>query len=242
MKNVLMMTAILTTGILFGQGSLGEVLGTVLDKKTGDPVYGAEAYIDDNGIKYRSRTDYEGKFRISAIPASAYMLNIKQYEDTMKNIPVDVPMNGFDQVGDIAFVSTIVTKGTLNVMYYRDAVRLIDGNLPVTTLTSEEIDKSPAKFDVKGLISSMSSDVRQTDDGELVFRGARKGDMLYLVDGVKTSSVGSVPGCSIGRMMVYTGGLPAKYGDTLGGVVIMESKSYFDLYRKYRSEQLRSGK
>ena len=242
MRNVLIMTAILITGNVFGQGALGEVMGTVLDTKTGDPVYGAEAYIDDNGTKYRSRTDYEGKFRISAIPAGEYMLNIKQYEDTMKNIPVNVPMNGFDQVGDIAFVSTIVTKGAINAIYYRDAVRLVDGNLPATTLTSEEIDKSPAKFDVKGLISSMSSDVRQTDDGELVFRGARKGDMLYLVDGVKTSDIGSVPGCSIGRMMIYTGGLPAKYGDTLGGVVIMESKSYFDLYRKYRSEQLRSGK
>jgi hypothetical protein len=66
--------------------------------------------------------------------------------------------------------------------------------------------------------------------------------MLYMVDGVKTSTVGAVPGCSIGRMMVYTGGLPAKYGDTLGGVVVMESKSYFDLYRKYQAEQLRSGK
>lgn len=242
MRNLVMITALLMTGSLFGQGSLGEVMGTVLDKKTGDPVYGAEAYIDDNGTKYRARTDYEGKFRISAIPAGEYFLHIKQYEDTMKNIPVNVPMDGFDQIGDIAFQSTIVTKGAINATYYRDAVRLVDGNLPVATLTADEIDKSPAKFDVKGLISSMSSDVRQTDDGELVFRGARKGDMLYMVDGVKTSSVGSVPGCSIGRMMVYTGGLPAKYGDTLGGVVIMESKSYFDLYRQYQSEQLRSGK
>ena len=81
-----------------------------------------------------------------------------------------------------------------------------------------------------------------TEDGELVFRGARKGDMIYLVDGVKTREVGSVPGVSIGRMMVYTGGLPAKYGDTLGGVVVMESKSYFDLYRAWEAQQIREGK
>ena len=81
-----------------------------------------------------------------------------------------------------------------------------------------------------------------TNDGELVFRGARKGDMLYLMDGVKTTSIGNVPSSSIGRMMVYTGGLPAKYGDTLGGVVVMESKSYFDLYRKWEAEEIRAGR
>lgn len=241
MKNLVLIAALFFTGGLFAQGALGEVLGTVKNQKTGEPVYGAVAYIEDNGNIYRARTDYDGKFRISAIPAGEYMMFIKQYEDTMRNIPVNVPMDGFDQVGDIAFVSSIVTKGPITAAYNRDALRMIDGNLPVTTLTSEEIDKSPAKFDVKGLISSMSSDIKQTDDGELVFRGARKGDMLYLVDGVKTSSVGAVPGVSIGRMMVYTGGLPAKYGDTLGGVVVMESKSYFDLYRKFRAQQIREG-
>ena len=87
----------------------------------------------------------------------------------------------------------------------------------------------------------MSSEVRKTEDGELVFRGARKGDMIYLIDGVKTRDAGSLPGVSIGRMQVYTGGLPAKYGDTLGGVVVIESKSYFDLYRSWESDQIRKG-
>ncbi|MCH2229947.1 MAG: TonB-dependent receptor [Crocinitomicaceae bacterium] len=242
MKNLIMIVALFFTGGLFAQGALGEVMGTVLNKETGHPVYGAVAYIEDNGSVYRAITNPEGKFRISAVPAGEYLLNIKQYEDTMKNIPVNIPMDGFDQVGDIAFVSTVVTKDALIVSYDRNQLKMIDGNLPVATLTSEQIDKSPAKFDVKGLVSSMSSDVRQTHDGELVFRGARKGDMLYLVDGVKTSRIGAVPGVSIGRMMVYTGGLPAKYGDTLGGVVVMESKSYFDLYRKHRAQQIRDGK
>jgi len=32
----------------------------------------------------------------------------------------------------------------------------------------------------------------------------------------------------IGNMTVYTGGVPAKYGDFTGGVVVIESKSYSD--------------
>ena len=238
MKKLMIIGSLLLTGQSFGQEALGEVLGEVVDKKTGATVYDAVVTIKDNGTKYQARTDFDGRFRISAIPAGTYIMMITQYEDTMKNIIVEVPMDGFFNAGTIEFTSSVMTidGGTVRAS---DKIVMIDGNLPVRTLTSEEIDKSPAKFDVKSLISSMSSEIKLTDDGELVFRGARKGDMLYLVDGVKTGTVGNVPGCSIGRMMVYTGGLPAKYGDTLGGVVVMESKSYFDLYRKWEADQIR---
>jgi hypothetical protein len=35
--------------------------------------------------------------------------------------------------------------------------------------------------------------------------------------------------------MVYSGAIPAKYGDTTGGVVVMETLSYFDLLREYNN-------
>ncbi len=240
-KKMMMSFFLLVTGTLFGQTNLGEVIGTVVDKKTNQPVYDAIAFIETAGTKYQVRTEYDGRFRISGIPSGTYILQIRQYEDTMKNIIVNVPVDGFYQTGIIKFESTLMTLGAVDAGYNKNEIKLISGNLPVKTLTAEEIDKSPLKFNVKGLIASMSSEIRLDDDGSLAFRGARKNDMLYLVDGVKTSNVGSVPGCSIGSMMVYTGGLPAKYGDTMGGVVVMESKSYFDLYRQWEAEQIRSG-
>lgn len=239
MKNLVVGLFITLGGWVNAQSGLGEVIGTVKQDTSENIVFGALAVINDNGTLYRARTDANGRFRISAIPAGTYLMNIVYYDDTLKNIEVEVPIDGFFQTGDIAFHSGVLELDGADAIYDRNAARLIDGNLPVKTLTAEEIDKSPLKFDLKGLISTMSSDIKMTNDGELVFRGARKGDMLYLMDGVKTSTVGSVPGCSIGRMMVYTGGLPAKYGDTMGGVVIMESKSYFDLYRKWYAQELR---
>lgn len=241
-KKMMMSFFLLVTGTLFGQTNLGEVIGTVVDKKNNQPVYDAIAFIETAGTKYQVRTEYDGRFRISGIPSGTYILQIRQYEDTMKNIIVNVPVDGFFQTGVIKFESSLMTFGPVDAGYNKNEIKLISGNLPVKTLTAEEIDKSPLKFNVKGLIASMSSEIRLDDDGSLAFRGARKNDMLYLVDGVKTSNVGSVPGCSIGSMMVYTGGLPAKYGDTMGGVVVMESKSYFDLYRQWEAEQIRSGK
>ena len=86
---------------------------------------------------------------------------------------------------------------------------------------------------LKTLATSMSSEIKVDDDGQLMFRGARKGDMIYMVDGIKANDVVNIPSSAIGNMMVYTGALPAKYGDTLGGVVVVETKSYFDLYRAW---------
>ena len=34
---------------------------------------------------------------------------------------------------------------------------------------------------------------------------------------------------------IYTGGLPARYGDVTGGVVAIETKSYYDLYMQEKA-------
>jgi TonB-dependent Receptor Plug Domain. len=67
-----------------------------------------------------------------------------------------------------------------------------------------------------------------------MIRGARSGNMAYFIDGVKVNGVGKIPGAAIGGLTVYTSAIPAKYGDTSGGVIIMETKSYADLYRRWK--------
>lgn len=212
------------------QQAFGEVHGYLLDKSNKEAVMDAHVFIKDLDKVYQVMTDEDGMFRISAVPAGVYTLNVRYMGDTMKIHPVEVTMNTITRLGklDVDFSGT-----ELGVFILTPGLRLIGGDLPIPSLTAEEIARSPVKFDPKGLIISMSSEVRQTEDGELVFRGARKGDMLYMVDGVKANDVVKVPSAAIGNMMVYTGALPAKYGDTLGGVVVVETKSYFDLYRAW---------
>jgi len=240
-KLFIIITLLLGACNVAAQGALGEVVGNVVEKGNKNGVYGAQVFILDQDRKYQAITDADGRFRISAIPAGSYFLNIKYFSDTMSNIQVKVPMDGIHNTGDIEFKSGVLEILAIDVKADDGSIKLQYGELPVKELTAEEIDRSPSKFSVKGLVTSMTSEVRMTEDGELVFRGARKGDMLYMMDGVKASDVGSVPGAAIGRMMVYSGGLPAKYGDTLGGVVVMETKSYFDLYREWEAEEIRKG-
>ena len=58
---------------------------------------------------------------------------------------------------------------------------------------------------------------------------------VFSSSGVKsiTSKIG-IPGQAIGSIKVYTSGVPASYGDVSGGIIVMETKSYFYLAQKYK--------
>lgn len=242
MKKLMLFGWLIMTQLVYGQGAPGEIVGTVVEKKSGQIVYGAQVFVMDQDKKYQAITGADGRFRISAIPAGKYSMNVKYDKDTLSGIPVDVPMDGICNAGTIKFESGVLELDVVNATAKSGWMKLEYGSLPIKTLTYEEIEKSPLKFSITGLVTSINSDVKVDEDGELMFRGSRKGDMVYMMDGVKSSSISNVPSCAIGRMMVYTGGLPAKYGDTLGGVVIMETKSYFDLYRHWEADQIKKGK
>ncbi len=239
-KIIALAIIILGTGTLNAQVAYGEVMGEVADS-TGEKIFDAHVFIDDVfGQRYQAKTDPDGRFRISGIPVGEYTLNVRQDLDTLTGISVDVPGDGFHNCGIITFSPKMLQILPGAVVTANKGMRLIKGFLPVKSMKAEEIQKSAVKFDLEELIGSMSSEIQVMEDGELVIRGSRPGDMLYLIDGVKTAQLGAMPSAAIGSLTVYTGGIPAKYGDTLGGVVAMETQSYFDLYRSWESRQLKA--
>lgn len=244
MKKLMTMIALLITGVSFGQVSFGDVIGIIVQDGTNEPIDYARVFILDHGKAYNSRTGMDGKFKISAIPSGTYELLIMKDQDTMRAGQVKVMTEAIADVGTIKYSNDVIKQleGVI-ISANGDGLKLIKGFLPIPRLEAEEIARSPNKFSISTMVSSMTTDVKKTDDGSLVFRGARKGDMIYYVDGMKI--VGdqlNLPSTSIGNMMVYSGGLPAQFGDTMGGVVAIETKGYFDLLRQYESAQLRKNK
>jgi hypothetical protein len=221
-------------GWVSGQGSLGEIIGTIYDESEKSGLFNAKVWVNDNDRIYTATTDIDGRFRISAVPAGEYAVLVKFENDTMTDIVVIVPADGFGDIGKVSF-HIVHEQEVFVVDGVHQSLKLQITAIPVCTLTSKDIIHQANKFDIKSMVASMTSDVKISDDGELMFRGSRKGEMLYLVDGVKTSAIGSIPSCAIGSITVYTGGMPAKYGDTLGGVVILETKSYFDLLKERKN-------
>lgn len=236
-----MRTFITLAGMLFigsaaiAQNTFGDIVGTLTDAEGKEPVWGATAMTFYGETMYRTQTDPDGRFRLSGIPAGSYAMTFIYDGDTIVTSAKDVAPNGLTDFGVVKFTRIL---GEIEVV----AGYVLDkGEAPVTKLTARDIKHRPDKFSVKDMAVSMTSEVRKTDDGDLVFRGARAGDQIYYIDGVKMTQIQNVPSAAIGYMMVYSGAIPAKYGDTNGGVIVVETLSYFDLLREYNNRKSLNG-
>lgn len=110
-----------------------------------------------------------------------------------------------------------------------------------TTIAREDISHMPIRSaaGMATTVGGVQSFEGQTN--QVYVRGARADGTIYFIDGVRVRSMPQIPRSSMNQVTVWTGGIPASYGDFTGGVISIESKSYFDLYRSWKSEQLRNG-
>lgn len=233
MKTITFIAALFLTGMTFAQNTFGDIIGTFVtpDKKEG--VYGAYVVTSRGDQVFKAVTNEDGRFRISAVPAGSYkVFFIIDGDTTYAPEMVEVSPDGYGNTGIVA-QANVNELETFEVVAGPPSLRL--GVTPEVKLTAKDIKHMPVKFDAKKMVTAISSDVKLSDDGELMFRGARKGDVINYIDGVKMNDVQNVPSAALGYIMVYSGAIPAKYGDTTGGVVVMETLSYFDLLREYNN-------
>jgi hypothetical protein len=235
-----MRTLITLAGMLFigtaaiAQNTFGDIVGTLVDTEK-EPIVGAIAMTYYGETMYRTQTDLDGNFRISGVPAGDYKVTFIYLGDSIVAPALaSVQPNGYGALGTVTFTDGEMLD-VFEVLADDGSYKLTFGEAPVTTLSAKEIKFRPDKFSVKDMVVGTSSEVRKADNGDLVFRGARAGDQIYYIDGVKMTQIQNVPSAAIGYMQVYSGAIPAKYGDTNGGVVVIETKSYFDLLREYNN-------
>lgn len=223
-----------TSAGAFVQTNYGDIIGTFVDKETKEGIVMASVVTTRGEAVYRGMTDEDGRFRISAIPPGKYKVFFVYDKDTTyAPVEVDVLPDGIASTGEVANSGTTLEEVVIESQIYH----LSKGVNPEIKLTKKDIQHLPTKFNAKDMVASMTTDVQKTADGELVFRGARKGDFITYIDGVKMTEIQNVPSASLGYVMVYSGAIPAKYGDTTGGIVIMETLSYFDLLREWENSQ-----
>ncbi len=221
------------------QSNMGEIMGKVFEKSdTEDPAIGATVWVMRSGAKIAAKVDAEGRFRISAVPAGTYLLEAAYLSDTLQEpIYLEVQADGIKNIGRIDILEKVTEVGEFTVYHSLEGSLIDFGDVGIKRISAKDIMLSPVRNDPGQLIVSRNSDIKMNQDGELIIRGARPGDMTYFVDGVKTEGVRAIPSVAIGGMTVYSSAIPAKYGDTTGGVIILESKSYHDLVRAKKIAQ-----
>lgn len=233
MKNFILNTfALLLSGAIFAQSNMGEIKGTVYDENE-ETVIGAQVYVMQGENKVGVMTDLDGKFTIKPLQAGTYNVVVDMAGNKTFVNGVIVDPDKITWLNEVTMGENIA--GEYTVLTY--AVPLIKPEDPTAqTITAKNIEHSPLLRNPKQLVGSMSSDIQVSESGDVYVRGSRNDAVNYYIDGVKsTSGMSGVPGSAIGSITVYTGGVPAKYGDVTGGVVILETKSYFSLYNEWKA-------
>ena len=70
-----------------------------------------------------------------------------------------------------------------------------------------------------GAIAAQAAGATQDAAGNINIRGARGEGTVYFIDGVKVRGSVNLPQAAIQSTEIITGGLPAQYGDAVGGVI-----------------------
>jgi TonB-dependent Receptor Plug Domain len=224
---------------LFAQ-SPGEIRGKVLEKK-GVGALGVMIWVDVNGEKFKTMTDDEGSgnYLIKPLEPGTYIMYVKVEMDTFKKEVVVSP-NNTTYMPDIDLSTEEYTLNTLKehtITFYQDPLIDKSGGGTMTIVRAKELVHSPAKHDIKQIISTTGG-VQVNEKGDAYVRGSRADATVYFIDGVKLrDGFRSPPANAIASLSVYTGGVPAKYGDCTGGVIVVETQSYFTLYNEWVAKQ-----
>lgn len=234
MKKLLLISTALLFIISVGFSQTGEIKGVVKDHK-GEPLFGAQVYIEMGGVKKGAVTDPDGKYTIKPVSPGMYtvyssVVGFKKYE----KYEVNVTSNKFTKV-NFDMVVAITEIDEFAVVAERYEIPLIDPDEPhVMILTAKAFEKSPQKFNPIAIVGTMPG-VKVADNGKDVYvRGSRPQSTQFITDGMKSITGGiGIPGLAIGSIKVYTGGVPAAYGDVTGGVIVVETKSYYDYAKQF---------
>jgi hypothetical protein len=226
---------ILSAGILSSQNP-GTLKGKILDEN-GDPLPNASVYIVIGQDKIWNATDYEGNFTLKSIKPGNYNINATclGYKDILiPNIYVKPDKITYLESTRMP-VKFLTTSKDIEIIGTR--TKLIDPEEPSKlSLLGPELEKMPDSRNIPHMLKTFDSSIKVGQNGnEIIIRGSRPGSSSFFMDGIKMDGLAGMQGSGIASITVYTGGIPPKYGDVTGGIVVIESKSYFDILNEYKA-------
>ncbi len=213
----------------------GDIQGTVYQRSTGAALAGADVHILETD--QRQRTDANGVFRFTALPAGTYTFRITHRLETG---PTDV---------SAAISSGDTTELTIHLgaSVKLEAVQVEGKRLPRTVSRTEvrgsDLLRIPGTFNdtLKGLMTLPSIGVPNDYFGALYIRGSEPGANLYYLDrtplgypfhwGGLLSTLSSE---TLERIDIYAGGYGAEFG--------LDSQTVLDIYARNTAEKRWRGK
>lgn len=227
-KTILLLAAIGLVPIATTAQNLGEIHGRVISAGTGEGVAFASISCWPSGTGPSTESDVDGRFKLKPLEPGTYSLRFSEVGHvTVELANIEVTSDNITVLGKVEMEGTELPTLVVEARVFERPLMDVD-NPAVNTLMAKEFERDPNRKNPTDMIVKSFPGVTKSRDGEsLIFRGSREGSMAYYVDGVKvTGKLSGVPTFGIRSISVYTGALPARYGDVTGGVVVIDTKTY----------------
>ena len=220
-----LVSLMLISYLAFAQSS-GTVMGTILEEGTNNPIpFVNVAVMNGDRIVTGGVTDFNGRYKIAPVPPGTYDIKISCVNYNTKILQkVIISPDKITYVDEKLSIKTEIIE-TVTVTDFRD--KPIDkGNVSSsTTMTKDQIDKLPTR-DAIG-VAQTAAGVYKKDDGstDVNIRGQRESGTVVYVDGVRSIGSTNLPKSALDQVTVVTGGTPAEYGEAVGGVINITTRS-----------------
>ncbi len=219
---ILSVTVLLSvTNAQVGQGA---IKGKVIDKATGEPLPFANVVAFQNGSQVTgATTDFDGNYVIKPLTPGKYEIQATYVGYQSVSIG-GVVVNADKNTQLIIKMSQGVSLQAFEKIEYEVPLISKDQTSSGGTVTREDIDKMPGRSATS--IAQTVGGVYSKDDGstDLNVRGGRSEQTTVFIDGVKVRGTQNLPKAALEQVSVFTGGLPAKYGDATGGVISITTR------------------
>ena len=211
----------------------GEIHGQLVDYESQTPLPFANVTTNYGAQLKGTTTDENGRFKLKPLQPGTYDLTVRYLGYDARMIKrVEVSPGKINMLGKIEMARDNELP-TIEIVGHK----LIDKDQPnAIVLKSAQLKHNALLNNPAQLVGSITPELQTDEGGNFIVRGGRPGTSATFLDGVRLMGpLGRIPGSAIKSITVHTGGIPAKYGDVTGGIVVIETKSYFDYFYESKS-------
>jgi hypothetical protein len=234
MKHLLLFIGLISfTQIVFGQSTLQNIKGTVIDKQSQQSMPGVLVQIVETNPVKMARTDVDGKFKITDISPGRYSLkfNYAGYKEVViSNVVVS---SGKETMLDISIEENVSELGSVTVNAKKKTMNNELTSVSGRSFSMEEVNRYAGGRSDPARLASNFAGVSSPDDSrnDLVIRGNSPIGVLWRIEGLNISNpnhfatIGTTGGpvSAINTNLLrnsdfMTSAFPAEYGNANAGV------------------------
>src|SRR5436853_1924018 len=217
------------------QSTTGTVTGQVMDE-SGSVIAGAKVVLSNSitGYQTKAQTDETGAFKFLNVPFNNYKVHVEvegfQASEQAVDVHSAVPLQLTVQM-KVSGVKEVVTVTT-------DDTHMVEGDRASsdtdlnTLMLSKQLGAAPSRG-LQAMVATAPGIV--TDDGQRIHARGSESNVQTVINGIPvTEAQSAIFSTSIdprtaSHVEVLTGGIPAEFGDKLGAVINVNTKSGLDM-------------